>query len=206
MRNELLNKILSISGFVEEKVVTVDEKPVYIRPLYIEKISLYPDIQAELASVLSEQIKKFEPQVLYAIEASVLPLATLVAQNLGIPLSIVRKPRNHRHEDDEPIIYIEEKMKSRPSVLLDDAIWSGFTLRHILPQFETLGIQLSMCYFIFDFSTFCDGFRELLPEQKRFLRANSASWVSYREIVDLMYEKELISKSAYQGTLKLFSE
>ena len=204
MKNNLLNKILSIDGFVEEKAVTVDGETVYIRPLYIEKISLYPDIQAELAGALSEQIKRIRPQVLYAIEASILPLAALVVQNLNIPLSIVRKPRNFKHEDDEPTIFIEENMKSCPSVLLDDAIWSGYTMHHILLQFEMLGIQLPMCYFVFDLSTFCNGSCKLLSEQKDFLRSNSMSWVSYREVVDLMYEKGLISELAYQRTLKLF--
>ncbi len=205
MKNKLLlNKILSINGFVEETVVTVDGETVYIRPLYIEKISLYPDIQAELAGVLSEQIKKFDPQVLYAIEASILPLATLIAQNLNIPLSIVRKPRNFKHENNEPNIFIEEEMKCRPSVLLDDAIWSGYTMRYILEQFEALSIQLPKCYFIFDFSTFCNGCCKLLPEQKTFLQANSVSWVSYREVIDLIYERGLISEFSYRETLKLF--
>lgn len=205
MKHNLLDKILSIPGFVEETMVAVDGEPVYIRPLYIEKVCLYPDIQMELADVISGQIKRFEPQMLYAIEASVLPLAALVAKNLNIPLSIVRKPRNFRHEEKEPDIFIEKDMEALPSVLLDDAIWSGYTMFHVLERFGELGIRPPVCYFVFDFSTFCNGSRELLPEQRDFLRASSESWVSYREIVDLMYDKKLISQAAWQGTLKLFS-
>lgn len=203
MNHDLLERILCLDEFVVEKQVAVDGETVFIRPLYIEILSLYPEIQVELASVISEQIQRFNPQVLYAIEASVLPLATLVAQKLNIPLSIVRKPRNFKHENDEPTVFIKKELKNQPSVLLDDALWSGYTMHHVLQEFEQQDILIPQCYFVFDFSAFCNGCKFLTPKQHEYLHKR-ASWVSYQEVINCAYELGLISDFAYHGTLELF--
>ena len=204
MNYELLKKLICLDGFICEKQVNVDGEPVYIRPLYIEWLALFPNLQAELAIEIGKQLQKYEPKVLYAVEASILPLATLIAQYLKLPLSIVRKPRNYKHEEDEPTVFVEEGMKKLPAVLLDDAIWSGFTMNHILQEFEKLEIKPPHCYFIFDFSDFNQGKQYLTPQQKTFLQ-ESESWVSYRTVVELAYQNGLISDTAYLKTRELFS-
>ena len=203
MNYDLLKRILCLDGFVLENQVNVDGETVYIRPLYIEWLSLFPEIQMELAVEISKQIQKYNPQVLYAIEASILPLAALVAQELNIPLSIIRKPRNYKHEDDEPTIFIREELSNKPSVLLDDAIWSGYTIHYTLQEFARLDLSIPQCYFVFDFSAFCNGSRYLTQGEKIYIQ-KSDSWVSYQEIVEIAREIGLISELAYQKTVKLF--
>lgn len=205
MNNELLNKILNIENFVIEKKTFVDDINVYIRPLYIELISLYPKLQKELAEDISMQIGKFNPEVLYAVEASILPVASLVSQNLDVPLSIIRKPRNYKHEDEEPQIYITKALKSKPSILFDDAIWSGYTMSYVFELFQKYGICMPQFYFLFDFLDFNNGGIYLKAHELSLLN-NRQSWVTYRKCVENAYRMGLVSDQAYINTLKLFNK
>lgn len=204
MRVELLKKIICLENFIIENKIKIDGEGMYIRPLYLELLALSPDIQMELAAEISKQIKKYHPQVLYAIESAILPLATLIAEKLNIPLSIVRKPRNYKHEDAEPTIFIREELKSLPSVLIDDAIWSGYTMHHIFKEFVRQNIKLPFCYFVFNFLDFCKGGAYLTEVQQKFLQ-NSDYWVNYREIVIIAHDFGLVSDLAYENTIQMFS-
>lgn len=205
MRNDLLNEIINIKGFVTEQSAEVDEREVFIRPLYIELLSLYPSIQKELADEISEQIAKYKPQVLYAIEASILPIASLVANNLNIPLSIIRKPRNFKHEKEEPDLFIKDDLKNCPSVLLDDAIWSGYTINYVFQKLKKYGIQPPSCYFIFDFLDFNGGGR-YLTEQDLFYLQKRTYWITYKEVLEISYTNGIVSNEAYQKTMLLFNK
>lgn len=205
MNKDLLERMLLLDNFVVEKVTGVDDVPVYIRPLYIELLSLNPSMQRELAQDISAQIRKWAPEVLYTVEASILPIASLVSQELDIPLSIIRKPRNFKHESDEPRIYISDELKGRPGVLFDDAAWSGYTMHYVFEFFRELGIPWPQCYFVFDFMDFDEGGNKLTEEERAFLR-NRRSWVGYREVVGVAHRLDLISEHAYTHTMSLFND
>lgn len=204
MINDLLKDILEIEDFIVEQDVIVDNQAVCIRPLYIEKISLYPELQKKMGKAISNQIKKYSPEVLYVVEASIIPIATLVSQELGIPMSIIRKEDNYRHEEEEPPIFLNKDMYSKTGVLLDDAIWTGRTMHYVFGLFEKLGIELPQCYFIFDFYAFANGADKLLNEEKAILE-NRASWITYEELIEFAYSNGYISEHAYIETNKRFA-
>lgn len=203
MSNELLNKIINLDGFIVEDLAIVDKTKVYIRPLYVELLSLHPAILRELADEISEQIIKNKPQILYAIEAAILPIASLVSNNLNIPMSIIRKPRNYKHENEEPKLFIKKGMQNNPSVLLDDAIWSGYTINHTFRILKQYGIQPPFCYFIFDFMDFNGGGR-FLSEQDLLYLQKKESWAKYNQVVEVAHINRKISDATYQKTMLLF--
>lgn len=203
MNKELLDKILSLENFIIEKQTLVDNTEIYIRPLYIELISLYPKLQKELAKEISVQISESSPEVIYAVEASILPVASLVSQELNIPLSVIRKPRNYKHENDEPQLYISNELKNKVSVLLDDAIWSGYTMRYIFELFRKQEIRMPQFYFLFDFMDFIKG-GTYLDRHELAILGERRSWVTYRECVERAYIMGIISNETYKNTLNLF--
>lgn len=205
MNNDLLKNILEIEDFIVEQDVIVDNEAVYIKPLYIEKLSLYPELQKKLAKSISKQIRKLSPEVLYVVEASIIPIATLVSQDLGIPMSIIRKKRNYKHEKDEPQIYLNKDLYSKTGVLLDDAIWSGYTMHYVFSLFSELGIELPKCYFIFDFYDFANGAARLSKREKEVLEGRM-SWISYEKLIEFAYSNGYISEHAYMETKKRFSK
>ena len=204
-----LRRILEIPSFLIEKEILVDEKQVYIRPLYIELIYLYPDILNDLVEEIAKELQVLQPSVLFAIEASVLPLASLIAKWLQIPLSIVRKPRNFCHEIDEPNLFLTSvkeynaKLLERP-VLIDDALWSGFTIDGVFDLFEKMEIPFPQLYFLFDFYEFNSGGAKLNKKYKQFVE-NRICWHTYQDILDLAFQLDLITKKAYQESIKLMN-
>lgn len=204
---DILKRILEIPSFLIEKETLVDGKKVYIRPMYIEQIYLYPDILMDLVSEIAKEIEKFQPSILFAIEASVLPLAALIAEKINVPLSIVRKPRNFHHEADEPGLFLpnmkeyESKLLERP-LLIDDALWSGFTINNVLNLFSKMNIPFPKMYFLFDFYEFNFGGSELEEKYKEIIEERYC-WHSYQEILELAFQTNLITKKAYQESIKL---
>ena len=199
----LVRDIISIENFIIEKKTEVDGETVYIRPIYLELIYLYPDITNRLAGEIAEQIALLKPELLYAIEASILPLAMLVSHFLGIPLSIIRKPRNFAHEADEPELFINDILSMKRSILLDDAIWSGFTMNHVFQLFKRRNLDYPQCYFIFDFFDFNNGGVKLDMEFSPLLQ-NRVSWMTYDRLLKHALHHEKITREAYDNTVKLF--
>lgn len=204
-----LRRILEIPSLLIEKETLVDGKKVCIRPMYIELIYLYPNILNDLADEIVEDLQEFQPSVLFAIEASVLPLATLVAERVGVPLSIVRKPRNFKHETDEPNLFLPTvkeyaaKLLERP-ILIDDALWSGFTIDGVFDMFEKMNVPFPKLYFLFDFYDFNSGGIKLRKDYKKLVE-DRICWHSYQDVLDLAFQLALISEKAYQESIKLMN-
>ncbi|MFW0968449.1 MAG: phosphoribosyltransferase family protein [Thermacetogeniaceae bacterium] len=204
-----LRRILELPSFLIEKETLVDGKKVYIRPIYIELIYLYPDILNDLVDEIAEELQKFRPSVLFAIEASVLPLAALIAEKIKIPLSIIRKPRNFRHEIDEPDMFLsnvkeyDTKLLENP-ILIDDAIWSGFTIDYVLDLFEKMNIPFPKLFFLFDFYEFNSGGNKLKEKYKQIVK-NRICWHSYQDILNLALHMDINNKKAYQESMKLMN-
>lgn len=204
-----LRRILEIPSFLIEKETLVDEKKVYIRPMYIELIYLYPDILNDLVEEIAEELQKLQPSVLFTIEASVLPLAALIAKRIHLPLSIIRKPRNFNHEIDEPnlffpnVIEYANKLLERP-VLIDDALWSGYTINGTFDLFEKMSIPFPKLYFLFDFYEFNSGGIKLNRKYKQYVEKRIC-WHTYQDILDLAFQLDLITEKAYQESIKLIN-
>lgn len=204
-----LKRILEIPSFLIEKETLVDEKKIYIRPMYIELIYLYPDILNDLVKEIADELQELQPTVLFAIEASVLPLATLIAKRIQIPLSIVRKPRNFQHEIDEPNLFLPNikeyrtKLLERP-ILIDDALWSGFTIDGVLNLLEKMDIPFPKLYFLFDFYEFNSGGVKLNKKYEQIV-GNRICWHTYHEVLDLAIQLGLITEKAYQESIRLMN-
>lgn len=205
MNNTLLHKICSIEDFIIEQAVIVDNAPVVIRPLYVERISLFPDIFDELAQEISISLSSYSPEVIYTIEASILPLAAVVANKMKIPLSVIRKQNLYEREINEPKYFINSRLKSVPAVLFDDALYSGNTLNHALTLLKCNGISLPQCYFLFDFYEFANGGSRLCKDYISLVQSR-ACWVSYKELLLFLYDNNSISDIAFQKSMALFRD
>ena len=205
MNNILLRSIVKYDGFIIPEEALVDETlRVFIRPLYIEKLYLDCDLINELADNIADSLFDNNYEIIYAIEASVLPLAALVAERLRCSLSIIRKPRNFHHEEKEPNIFYSKDCNTKKSLLLDDAIWSGYTINNVLSLTDKLGIMINDFYFVFDMLDFRGGFK--LRDCYRERLKKRKYWVHYKEIINMAYSENLISKEAYINSLKLFTK
>lgn len=203
MNEKLLNRIINIDGFIIAQDINIDNVAACIRPLYIELLSLYPEIQVELANEICLALEKKKPQIIYAIEASILPIATLVAQTLEIPLSIVRKPYNYQHEKDEPTIFINDNLKRKHGVLLDDAFWTSRTVNHALKTLTKNYIPLPEYFFVFDFLDYSGGGCSLDANYNAIISRRSY-WATYEQVVESSYATGKISVECYNKALVLF--
>lgn len=205
MKNKVLDEILKIEHFIIEQDTDVDNINVYIRPLYVELIALYPILQRKLVYELSREIELLKPEVLFTIESSILPIASLITDILEIPLSIIRKPYNYKHEKDEPQFFFNNSFRDAPAVLLDDAIWSGYSINYAFDLLLENNISLPRCYFIFDFLDFNRGGCRLNSKYYAHLK-NRSYWMSYKDIIERAYFNELISTRTYEKTMLLFND
>lgn len=203
MNNKLLRSIIKYDDFIiPEETLVDDNLRVFIRPLYIEKLYLDCNLINRLADDIADSLFESRYEIIYTIEASVLPLAALVAERLKCSLSIIRKPRNFHHEEKEPNIFYGKDCNTKKSLMLDDAIWSGYTINNVLSLTDDLGIMINDFYFVFDMLDFRGGFelrdcyRERLKKRKY--------WAHYKEILNMAYSEKLISKEAFINSLSLF--
>jgi adenine/guanine phosphoribosyltransferase-like PRPP-binding protein len=200
-----LKEILNIPDFIVEEKVCVDGKYVYVRPLYIEYIYLHPDILNKLADEVSKEISLLSPQIIFTIEASVLPLASLIAAKLGLPLAIIRKTGNYKHEEKEPVIFYDNyiKVKNMTSVLLDDALYTGATINNIFCLFDEMKIKLPQCYFLFDLYNYLEGGTKIDAKYLKVINSR-ISWINYENILKTCFQEGLISYKTYKDSMELF--
>jgi len=203
MNYQLLADILHIDDFIIEEEAVVDEAiTTPLRPLYIEKIYLYPDLIERLANDIVLDLEGKEFDIIYTIEASVLPLAALIAVHMGVPLTIIRKTSNFKHEGKEPEIFLRSDYSNKKGLLFDDAVWSGKTLNMACDIIARQNIKIQESYFVFDFLDFKGG-KELKREAETLLKKHSC-WIKYQELLEICRKEELLSEAGYAGIMKLF--
>jgi adenine/guanine phosphoribosyltransferase-like PRPP-binding protein len=203
---ELTEMLLQVDNFFNEGATVIDGMSVPCKPIYIEYLYLYPGIFKKVVSIIKDEIQKYEPNMLLAVESAILPISTAVAQQLDLPLCIVRKPTHTPHEPGEPLYFLNKehiKDVSGRSILIDDAIWSGKTINYVLDLFMKDAIAIPRMFFIFDFMELKGG-GEYIPQKYQQYMAKRISLISYREFLEVSKEKGYISDLAYNESKKMF--
>ncbi len=203
-KEKLIEEILNIKEFVIEQKCLCDNVVLYIRPLYIEKIYLLPNILNLLSEIVCSEFMKMNIKHIFAIESAILPCAAVVANKLGIPLCIIRKQNNYKHEKFEPQIFVPDNYIPEHAIVFDDALWTGKTLNYSLGLFEYLKIEIPHnFYFIFDFRNFmCE--KDCASEKCKEYIKNRKVLINYRILVDKAFEMKKINLETYIETIKLF--
>lgn len=203
-KEKLMEEILNIKEFVIEQKCSCDDVDIYIRPLYIEKIYLLPSILNRLSEIVCSEFMKMNIKQIFAIESAILPCAAVVANKLGIPLCIIRKPNNYRHEKFEPLIFVPNNYLPEYAVVFDDALWTGKTLNYSLGLFEYLKIEIPHnFYFIFDFRNFMQE-KDCANEKCKEYIKNRKVLINYRTLVDKAFKMKKINLETYTETMKSF--
>lgn len=203
-KEKLIEEILNIKGFVIEQKCLCDNVALHIRPLYIEKIYLLPNILNLLSEIVCSEFMNMNIKQIFAIESAILPCAAVVANKLGIPLCIIRKPNNYRHEEFEPQMFVPDNYLAEYAVIFDDALWTGKTLNYSLGLFEYLKIEIPHnFYFIFDFRNFMLE-KDCANEKCKEYIKNRKALINYRTLVDKAFEMKKINLGTYIETIKSF--
>lgn len=203
-KERLIENIINIKDFIIEQKCSCDGADLYIRPLYIEKIYIFPNILEQLADIICSEFIKMNIEQIFAIESAVLPCAAVIANKLNVPLCVIRKSNNYRHEKFEPEIFMTNNYLSEHAVILDDALWTGKTLNDSLKLFENLKIEIPHnFYYIFDFENFMQS-KEFINQKCKYYIKNKKCFVNYRELVDKAFEMKKINMKTYIETLNLF--
>jgi len=203
-KEKLIEEILNIKEFVIEQKCLCDDVALYIRPLYIEKIYLLPNILNLLSEIVCSEFVKMNIKQIFAIESAILPCAAVVANKMGIPLCIIRKSNNYRHEKFEPQIFVPDNYLAEHAVIFDDALWTGKTLNYSLSLFEYFKIEIPHnLYFIFDFRNFMQE-KDCANEKCKEHIKNRKALINYRILVDKAFEMKRINLETYIETIKLF--
>lgn len=202
--------VLRIPNFIIEKTTLIDGTENYIRPLYIELLYLYPELLNNVANDIVKKMETSEPSLLYAIEASILPLAGLIASKLNIPLSVIRKPYNYKHEEEKPLLFLPDyscmkNIRLENAILIDDAIWSGYTIDNTLSLLEKMNIPVPNLFFLFDFYNYNYGGSRVQDKYKTLIDKRMV-WYSYGEILDIAYKNNLISSDTYKKSKSLMKK
>lgn len=171
--------------------------------LCIEYLYLHAGLLQETAKIIGQEIRKYNPSAIAAIESSILPLATLIAEELFMPLCIVRKPTHKVHEAREPLVFVNKSTRNCNVLLIDDAIWSGKTINHALNLLGGESMMPSRLFFIFDFVGMKGGGKFISKKFDRLL-GSRISLVRYREFLDAAKKKGKLSEEGYQKSIKLF--
>jgi len=210
-KNALANALLSAEGFLVEEDTIIDGIYYPCKPLYIEFLNLYPNLLYNISMEIASFFKKNKPNMIFAMESAILPLATLVTHELNIPLIIVRKPNYSGHEGNEPKVYLPDRMikdVGNQSVFFDDAIWSGRSIMGFINILKMSGvseenIQNIVPVFIIDFMRFPGGNKVICETYKEYV-SQRICFLTYSELIKYAYDKGVISLNAYEKSLDLF--
>lgn len=201
---QILDEILSINDFIIEQKCFCDNIKLYIRPLYIEKINMFPAILDKISDAICDTFIKKGIRFIFALESAVLPCASLIANKLSLPLCVIRKQNSLKHEELEPDIFIPDDYCDKYAIIIDDALWTGKSINYCYSLFEKLN-KKPPCYsyFIFDFRNFIKG-EECIDKKFKSYYNNSQHFIDYKTIIKKAYQMNIISSEAYMETIKLF--
>lgn len=204
-KEQLIEEIINLKDFVIEQKCLCDDTVLYIRPLYIEKLYLLPYILNKLSEIICTKFTEMNIKHIFAIESAILPCAAVIANKLKIPLCVIRKADNYRHEKLEPQVFIPDNYSAEHAVIFDDALWTGKTLNYAFGLFEYLKAEIPHnLYFIFDFRNFIQE-KDCANEKCKERIQNRKALINYRILIDKAFEMKKISLETYMATINLFT-
>ncbi len=161
-------------------------------PIYIDlRITIsYPEVLNNIADLMLEKIKveNLQFDIIAGIPYTALPIATIISHKSRTPMIFARKET----KDYGTKRKIEGKYKKDDKVLIiDDLITTGESKFETAEPFESEGLK------IFDFIVLVD--REQGGANKLLEKGyNLHSIIKISEVLDLLKEKEKISKEQYE--------
>ena len=155
-----MNLPLLRQSIQQAQVIKKGDYEYIIHPLTDGIPAIKMDLILEVIQAMKQRVQEFEPfDSIVTIEAMGIPLATLLAKELGKPLTIIRK-RIYDLDDETRItqrtgystsnLTINGLKEGDRIMLVDDVISTGDTLRSVLQGLISIKVQVQGVCLVFD--------------------------------------------------------
>lgn len=155
-----MNLPLLRQSIQQAQVIKKGDYEYIIHPLTDGIPAIKMDLILEVIQAMKQRVQEFEPfDSIVTIEAMGIPLATLLAKELGKPLTIIRK-RIYDLDDETRItqrtgyststLTINGLIEGDRIMLVDDVISTGDTLRSVLQGLISIKVQVQGVCLVFD--------------------------------------------------------
>ena len=155
-----MNLPLLRQSIQQAQVIKKGDYEYIIHPLIDGIPAIKMDLILEVIQAMKQRVQEFEPfDSIVTIEAMGIPLATLLAKELGKPLTIIRK-RIYDLDDETRItqrtgyststLTINGLQEGDRIMLVDDVISTGDTLRSVLQGLVSIKVQVQGVCLVFD--------------------------------------------------------
>lgn len=155
-----MNLPLLRQSIQQAQVIKKGDYEYIIHPLTDGIPAIKMDLILEVIQAMKQRVQEFEPfDSIVTIEAMGIPLATLLAKELGKPLTIIRK-RIYDLDDETRItqrtgystsnLTINGLKEGDRIMLVDDVISTGDTLRSVLQGLVSIKVQVQGVCLVFD--------------------------------------------------------
>lgn len=204
MRNEYTKKLISIC--LDINAVKLNTKTPflwasgYYMPIYNDnriflKDKNYRELIADSFIIIMKD-NNIEADVIAGTPTSGIPLATTLADKLGLPLTYVRdKPKGHGLGNRIEGIPAETGYKGKKVLLIEDLISTGGSSINAVKAIQEAGGDISYCLSIFSygFKEADQNFASLEPQCK------PVSIISYQELIEAAVEEKYISNEEIES-------
>lgn len=202
MKSEL-ELFLEVKDIISDKKTYIDGHLLPHSSIKIEYLYLYPKLFSLIAKLLYSKIAKFgDFDIIYGMESAILPLCSKISSIAKKPLYILRKPKHLKIDSYNYLPLYLKKYGQSKSILIDDSIFTGFTINYALEKFNEREIPYPKLFFIFDFLETIYGGSKLDNNFTEIVK-NRFCVIKYEDLLKMCYNKGLIKKSTLNEAMKL---
>ena len=164
-----------------------------ISPYYIDlrKVPSYPNLFREVIKAYVEQVSKLDPETIAGIATAGLPIASVVAYELNLPLVYVRKEVKEHGTGRVVEGVVKEGSKT---VVIDDVATTGGSIVTAANELRRLGADVKYAVVLIDRE---QGAREEL----RKLGIELRSVMRVTELIEILRNEGLINERTYEEVI-----
>ncbi len=164
-----------------------------ISPYYIDlrKVPSYPNLFREVIKAYVEQVSKLEPETIAGIATAGLPIASVIAYKLNLPLLYVRK--DVKKHGTSRVVEGVVRRGSR-TVVIDDVATTGGSIVAATNELRNLGADVRYAVVLIDRE---QGAREEL----RRLGIELKAVMRVTELIEVLRNEGLISEGTYKEVI-----
>lgn len=164
-----------------------------ISPYYIDlrKVPSYPNLFKEVIKAYVEQVSKLDPETIAGIATAGLPIASVVAYELNLPLVYVRKEAREHGTGRVVEGVVKEGSKT---VVIDDVATTGGSIVTAANELRRLGADVKYAVVLID--------REQgAKEELRKLGIELRSVMRVTELIEILHSEGLINERTYEEVI-----
>jgi orotate phosphoribosyltransferase len=191
-----MNRQDLIRSFLAERVFNLCDPPItfasgIVSPVYCDNrlVLGLPNLRSQILSAMSQELErlKLKPEVIVGVATGGIPLATLLAQDLDVPLAYVR--RQAKSHGTKSLVE-GASVKGKRVCLFEDCVTTGESVLDVINILKDADAKVEMILSLFDY-----GF--LTRAEKMKYCSNWASIISFQAILEVMKKDNTLPQAEF---------